>query len=481
MALPLNGFLFQPRWRPCYAADVSDLVEQVRQTILEKRLLRPGQAVVLAVSGGLDSMVMLHLLARLSGEHQWRLVVAHLNHGLRGRESDADQAFVRAAAAQLGLPFVTKRVAVTRHAQQRNLSVEMAARQLRHQFLARTAPACGAATVALAHHADDQVETFFLRLLRGAGGESLAGMRYRSPSPADPRVELIRPLLGCRRSALRDFAQAAKVDFREDASNLKADFLRNRLRLELLPLLTAEFQPALATTVLRTMELVGAEAEYVGELARGWLWRARRQPFAKLHVALQRRILQSQLLALGVAPSFDLIEALRLAPDKPVMAEPGLQLRRAADGAVSLGRLKTVSFNPRQLTVDLTGPSGSVTFGSLVLEWALKPLPPGARQALEPQPGAERFDADKVGSPVHLRHWQPGDRFQPIGLRQATKLQDLFVNLKVPRPERHRRVLATTHEGVIFWVEGLRISEQFRLDNGTRRCLEWRRRRPAEA
>jgi tRNA(Ile)-lysidine synthase len=460
---------------------MSDLVEQVRHTILHKRLLRPGQPVVLAVSGGLDSMVLLHLLARLSGEHQWRLVVAHLNHGLRGRESHGDQAFVRAAAARLGLPFVAKRAAVNRHAQQHKLSVEMAARQLRHQFLARAALACGAATVALAHHADDQVETFFLRLLRGAGGESLGGMRYRSPSPADPRVELIRPLLGCRRNALRDFAQAAKVDFREDASNVQSDFLRNRIRHELLPLLTAEFQPALATTVLRTMELVGTESEYVGELARGWLARARRPPFARLHVALQRRVLRSQLLALGLAPAFDLIEALRLAPDKPVMAEPGLQLRRAADGAVSLGRVKTVSFDPRRLTVELAGPSGTAPFGPLAVEWALKPLAPGAWQALEPQPGAERFDADKVGSPIHLRHWQPGDRFQPIGLRQACKLQDLFVNLKVPRPERHRRVLATTRQGVVFWVEGLRISEQFRLDNGTRRCLEWRWRRLAEA
>jgi tRNA(Ile)-lysidine synthase len=376
---------------------------------------------------------------------------------------------------------VTKRAAVKRHARQRKLSVEMAARQVRHQFLARAALACGAGAVALAHHADDQVETFLLRLLRGAGGESLGGMSYRSPSPADPRVELIRPLLGCRRSALRDFAQAGKVDYREDSTNVKTDFLRNRIRHELLPLLRAQFQPALETTVLRTMELIGTESAYVGELARCWLARQRRQPFARLHVALQRRVLQSQLLALGVAPSFELIEALRLAPDKAVMAEPGWQVRRTAKGAVRLGRVKIVKFDPRHLTVALAGPAGRVTFGPLGLEWALKPLAPGAWQGPVPEPRRERFDADKVGSPVHLRHWQPGDRFQPIGLRQACKLQDLFVNLKVPRAERHLRVLATTRQGVIFWVEGLRINEQFKLDGGTRQCLEWRWRRAGEA
>jgi tRNA(Ile)-lysidine synthase len=292
---------------------------------------------------------------------------------------------------------------------------------------------------------------------------------------------LIRPLLGCRRNALRDFAQAAPVGYREDSSNAQTDFLRNRLRHELLPLLTAEFQPALETTVLRTMELIGAESEYVGELARGWLARRRRPPFAKLHLALRRRVLQSQLLALGVTPSFDLIEALRLTPDKAVMAEPGLQLWRAADGLLRLSRVKTVNFDSRQLTVELAGPAGKTAFGQLVLEWTLKPLAPGAWREPHPEPGCERFDADKVGSPVHLRHWQPGDRFQPIGLRQAGKLQDLFVNLKVPRAERHRRVLAATRQGVIFWVEGMRISEQFKLDAGTRRCLEWRWRRAGEA
>lgn len=456
-------------------------MQQVRETILQKRLLRPGQLVVVAVSGGLDSMVLLNVLARLSGEQQWRLVVAHLNHALRGRESDRDEAFVRAAAARLDLPFVAKRAAVERHARQQRLSVEMAARELRHRFLARAALARGAGTVALAHHADDQVETFLLRLLRGAGGESLGGMRRRSPSPADPRVELIRPLLGCRRSALRDFAQAERVDYREDSSNARTDFLRNRIRHELLPLLAAVYQPALETTVLRTMEVIGTESECIGELARRWLACQRRPQFAKLHIALQRRVLQSQLLALGVAPSFELIESLRLASDRLVTAEQGLQLRRTADGAVRPGRVKTASFDPRQLTVELAGPAGKAAFGGLGLEWARQPLALGAWRGPHPGPGGERFDADKVGGTVHLRHWQPGDRFQPIGLPRAAKLQDLFVNLKVPHVERRRRVLAATCQGAIFWVEGMRIGEQFKLDRATRNCLEWRWRRAGEA
>jgi len=163
-----------------------DLPEQIEEVIRGKRLFRDGQKILVAVSGGLDSMVLLALLQRLAGAHRWRLTVAHFNHQLRGKEADADERLVRDTANSLGLPLVAGSGAVKEHARRRGLSLEMAARELRHSFLATAAKNSGIASVALAHHADDQVETFFLRLLRGAGSRGLGGMDWLAPSPAKP-------------------------------------------------------------------------------------------------------------------------------------------------------------------------------------------------------------------------------------------------------------------------------------------------------
>ena len=147
----------------------------------------------------------------------------------------------------------------------------MAARKLRHEFYVRAARERNISVVALAHHADDQVELFFLRLLRGAGSEGLAGMKWCSSSPADMKITLVRPMLDAAKADLRDFARENKVRFREDATNASLDLPRNRVRNELLPLLRRRYQPALTRTILRLMELVGAEVEVVGETARRWL------------------------------------------------------------------------------------------------------------------------------------------------------------------------------------------------------------------
>ncbi|HXC99166.1 MAG TPA: tRNA lysidine(34) synthetase TilS, partial [Verrucomicrobiae bacterium] len=174
---------------------MSNLLSRVEESVRAKKLFREGESVLIAVSGGLDSMVLLHLLARLTPAHHWRLAVAHFNHQLRGRSSHADQHLVEQTAKKLGLPFVAGRADVRAFASRRGESIEMAARELRHKFLAKTALRRKIRVIALAHHADDQVELFFLRLLRGAGVEGLAGMKWRNPSPANSRITLARPLL----------------------------------------------------------------------------------------------------------------------------------------------------------------------------------------------------------------------------------------------------------------------------------------------
>jgi tRNA(Ile)-lysidine synthase len=521
-----------------------------------------GQRILVAVSGGLDSMVLLHVLHELAPRHGWQLTVAHLNHQLRGPSSDADERLVRRTARRLGLPVRIEQSDVRRIAWTHHLSLEMAAREVRHEFLARTAAQLTIPSIALAHHADDQLELFFLRLFRGSGGEGLSGIRWQNPSPNNRQVELVRPLLDQPKSALLRHAVEAGIRFREDATNACLDIQRNRIRHELLPLLRAKFQPALDKVILRTADIVGAEADFAAEAAVEWLnlqgkgkqagWQATpgkgarsrgktnrarlscpTTSFEKLPVALQRRVVQVQLLSQGIAADYSLIEQLRSSANQRVSIGLGQQeikgsgphislptrcaansgntptgrldrsatrqslSREDADsrGSISVGatpaavsalrdsagilRLEVPEqegFRPDSIGVILSGGAGQTEFGGAVIRWRIEHKQPIDRP--HAASGREFFDADKVGSPIRLRHWQPGDRFQPIGMAHPVKLQDFFTNRKVPFGSRRRLIVATTGDGEVFWVEGMRISERFKLSEQTISRLQWRWKRP---
>lgn len=457
---------------------MSNLLEQVGETIGSRGLLRRRQSVLVAVSGGVDSMVLLQILHRLSRKHAWRLTVAHLNHRLRGRSSDADERLVTRTAHKLGLSVIVERTKVKAVAATERISLEMAARKVRHEFLARTAERLKIRTLALAHHADDQVELFFLRLLRGSGGEGLAGMKWQNPSPANPKLELVRPLLDQPKETLREFARENKITFREDASNASSDILRNRIRCELLPLLRRKYQPALDRTVARVMEITGAEAECVGQLATDWLATppGTARPFANLPTAVQRRCLQIQLLRQQVTPSFELVENLRARPGHWVKVSPELAVIQAGDGWLRWQASRIFATpNPAVCELDLLRGSRTGVFDGVKFKWQTARR--RSQQLPKPQAGREVFDADRVGPRVLLRHWRAGDRFQPSGMKSPVKLQDLFTNGKIPRDRRHALIVAETASGDIFWVEGLRIAERFKLTGATIHCLQWQWKR----
>lgn len=460
-----------------------ELPARVLAAIRAHHLLRRGDTVLVAVSGGADSVVLLDLLHRGAATEGWRLAVAHFHHGLRGREADADAAWVRRLARRLKLPCHVGRGDVRALARARGLSLEAAARQARHAFLAATARAIGAPKIALAHHADDQVETFLLRALRGSGSEGLAGMKWKAPSPADAAATLVRPLLGESRTALRAYAQAAGLSFREDSSNRHTAQTRNLLRRRVVPWLR-RVQPALTEVVPRTMRLLAEEADYLIEVAARWL-RRRRPPFAALHPAVQRRVIQLQVRAAGLEPDSELIERLRRQPGVPLQAADGLRLIRDASGRVRPAPLEPPGFpsgSPAELRLDLRAPTGAAHFAGLHVRWRIRTRKAGPVRRLRRRPGREWLDADRVGEAVTLRHWRPGDRFQPLGLPRPAKLQDLFTNAKVPRAERHQRGVAMSAGGEIIWVEGLRPGETVRLTPASQRVLEWswsRPRRPA--
>jgi tRNA(Ile)-lysidine synthase len=479
---------------------VSDLLQRAEAEIQKRQLFKRGEGILVTVSGGPDSMVLLYLLCALSKKWRWKIVVAHFNHQLRGRASDADEKLVRKTAARLKLQVATGCANVKEVSRKSKLSIEMAARKLRHEFFARMAAKHRLSTIALAHQADDQVEHFFLRLLRGAGSEGLQGMRWRSPSPTDPKIALVRPLLGFTKAELLAFARENRIRFREDQTNFSTDFLRSRIRNELLPLLRRKYQPGLTKTVLRLMEIIGAESDFIGAAVQQWLrksagpdltagWVARRRPanhwnFDRLPVAVQRRVLQHQLAERGITANFELVERLRASPDTYVSASANISAVRDPSGNIKLRAESGLEFNANERATNLTNRPGSTVFDGVKLNWRTGAAKEFLGRKFQGRPATETkkevcefFDADKIGGRMVLRHWRPGDRFHPIGLKSAAKLQDLFVNAKVPREQRRNLIVAEAAGGDIFWVQRLRISDRFKLTRQTKRCLLWRWRR----
>ncbi|MCS7234574.1 MAG: tRNA lysidine(34) synthetase TilS [Armatimonadota bacterium] len=446
------------------------LLETVRRTVEDHRLIPPGTRVLAACSGGADSVALVHLLSRLSGEGKWEVAVGHVNHGLRPA-AEEDAAFVADLARRMQLPFFVRRLHGLGAA-----NLEARARTARYAALAELAREAGAQVVATAHTLDDQAETVLLRLLRGTGVTGLAGIL---PSrPVAHGIQVVRPLLWCRRQALREFLADCGESWREDETNLDPQRARNRVRHHLLPALVAESP--------RLVELLGQLAEVVREEEVVWAewvhrtfrelaqpgdggWRVSLPRFLQLPVALQRRLLR-QLAGNFRAGSFVHVEEarrlLRTGQAGQELTLPGgLRVRRES-GSFWVGRVGgPAAGEPAELAVP--GRVVSPELGVMV-EAAVEP------RATFPRQGRWEAELDERWAHRRLvvRSRQPGDRIRlNVGTR---KLQDLLVDLKVPRWVRDHVPVLATEEGEVLWVVGYRVADGARPAPDAARCLRVR-------
>jgi tRNA(Ile)-lysidine synthase len=453
-------------------------------------LLTPGEPLLVGVSGGADSVALLHSLIQLGSKDSgqgWRLHVCHLNHQLRGADSDADAEFVRQLAQRHGLPFTIEKRDVATLAADRKLSLEDAARRARHKFLAAVAEQTGIKTLALAHTADDQVETFLLKLLRGAGATGLSGMELERQLGG---MRVIRPLLGVRRNEILDYLATEKVSWREDASNADPRFTRNRIRHVLLPLLEREFNPAVRETLLRTVEILRDEDSYLTHHVSNAVYSPACsgdeidiEALAGWPPAVQRRVVR---LWLGSETEFGFehIEAVR---ELAVSDSPSAEVHLPEDLIVyreydELKKVRREELEPVRGKWPLAI-SGETVIRELGVKFICHPEPiEGSRSlpkeilrsAQNDKKSEESLDLGSLGDSPFIRTWQEGDRFQPLGMSGEKKLQDFFVDEKVPRRVRGRTPLLCAADGRISWVVGVRIADPFKIGKNTRRILRMR-------
>ncbi len=408
-------------------------------TALDRHGLLPEKAhLVMGVSGGADSVALLRAFHALGIS----CTVAHVNHRLRGAESDADERFVRELATSLGLPVSVESIDVRALAERTGQSLEMAARQARHEFFAGFGPS----TIALAHHADDQVETFFLKLARGAGAEGLGGMAYaQSIGP----LRLIRPMLAIPRAEILGWLEAQGFAWREDASNCDERFKRNRVRHTVLPMLAKALNPDIRETVLRTMEILREENAWLEKQLEG-------MTLATCdNKALRRRMLRKWLFENGAEEAgFDAVEQI-LGLMAAGQGTTFFELNNRQRVVVEYGIPRFEQVEPAAMPAP-DGPEG-LPHVRLTIEsgtgWR-KDHGNGAGLL----PAEASFDAAKVGdSPIEVRGWRPGDRMEPFGMEGCRKLQDILTDQKVPRLQRPRiPVVVCRHE--IIWLPGYRTA-----------------------
>jgi tRNA(Ile)-lysidine synthase len=458
------------------------LIDLVQRTIRRHGLLPCGSRVVVALSGGADSVALLIVLREIAATEGFHLAGAvHLNHQLRGAQADADEEFCRKLAVELDIPLHVERADVAALARVRGVSIEQAAHDARHEFFARAAIHANASVVAVAHTRNDQAETFLLRLLRGAGPRGLSGMHPRSGI-------VVRPFIETPRSDVRSFVSARQLAFREDETNADRSIPRNRIRHELIPLLETRFSPRIVDVLDREATIAREDAEYLDEAARVAAEQliARTEAGVELSAAsvleeapaVARRVIRiAQQLASGGFVGFEAVDAvLRLAVSKssgPIDL-PGHRVNRRGDTLVLTRSAGRAAANSRiSFTYDLGVPgSVNVPEAGCAISADITIVPAG-ESAMEMWTLTGRSDeaileAGGLMGPLSVRNRRPGDRFRPLGLRGHKKVQDLFVDAKVSRDKRDTTPIILDSAGHIVWVPGHALAEQFRVTDRTR-------------
>jgi len=461
------------------------MLEQVAKTIARYSMFQPGQRVGVAVSGGADSVCLLHVLRELAPRWNLRLVVLHLDHKLRGEESRQDAAFVRRLAAKLDLPFGLQETDVGALCRETGENLEQAARAVRLEFFQRERQAGTIDRVATGHTRSDQAETVLFRFLRGAGTAGLAGIRPVTDAG------IVRPLIESDRAGIERYLRERGIAWRTDSTNASTAFARNRIRHELLPQLTLDWNPAMTETLAHTADWALAEEAYweaeMARLAPAHLVHEPPavlidiDPLVALPLAVARRLVRraieiakGDLRGVGFGHLAGVLELTASAEGHGRLQIPGLDIFRSFDrlriAPPALDNLDNRNYRlplPVPGAVQLPGQKMVVhteLFENTNVTETLSDVYNGCVGCL---------DWNRLCSPLEIRNWRPGDQYQPVGHSGAEKIKVLFHQARVPLWERRHWPVVTMGE-VILWARRFGPASGFAATPGSRPVLSIR-------
>ena len=454
----------------------SEILEKVERTIAGHGMMRRGDGVVAGLSGGPDSVCLLHVLHRLGALLGIRLVAAHFDHGLRPAEDENETRFVTGLARSLNIPVDGGKWASSQIPGKG--SMEERARDARYRFLEAARRKFACRRIALGHTLDDQAETVLIRLLRGSGPAGLSGI------PPRRKGGIIRPLIDIRRSDIESYLARNGLSYVTDSSNADQRILRNRIRLELLPVLT-NYQPRIIENLARTARIMRDDEDWMAGTAAEWLNDSAEQgenhtvripvaAFNRLHRSVRNRVIRLALeRAAGTLRRVDAghVEAVnRLAAGSRPQAR--LDLPNNATVARTYGHLVFATFSeaaPIDFSYTIGGP-GIFRLEAIQRNIALTVGPAESRNSNENAPRTARLDADRVAFPLTVRNPRPGDRFIPLGMSGHKKVKDFFIDLKIPASDRLRTPILLQGNDIV-WICGYRIDERVKVTPDTRRVL----------
>lgn len=435
-------------------------------------MFEPGNKILVAVSGGPDSVAMLHALHTHSAEFGISLHVAHLNHGIRGEQSNIDEEFVRNLAQHYGLDATTEKVDVPSLQQELKVGIEEAAREIRYKFLRETAANIGADKIAVGHNADDRAESVLLNVIRGTGIDGLGSIQ-------PIRGNIVRPLIETWRYEIEDYIRENNLQFRIDESNTDTTYSRNRVRYELIPLLQRDYNPQVKQALLRLAEIASLQSD----LIHGLTDRAREQVtyrnvldaglFLSLPKSLQYELIRVEILGLKgdlKDVTFEqvnrVIQELNTGNNFTITLPSGrIYAERRGNAFLIRPEEELPDINPFEYVLQLPGITQIPETG-IALDCSIIDNPQPQKLPLD-----ETFiDIDVIRGKLYARNTRPGDRIIPFGMHREKKLQDVFVDKKVPRKQRAEAVVISDDEKIL-WVVGVIASESVRVTNDTNKAV----------
>ncbi len=445
---------------------MAGLLEKMQSFIAEQELCAPDDRLLLAVSGGIDSMVMAHLLTAAG----YDCGVAHCNFSLRGEESDDDEMFVRSWAADRDLLFYVHRFDTERYAEEHGLSIQMAARDLRYAWFRRVAREEGYDRIVLAHNRNDLAETFLINLVRGTGLRGLTGIRPR-------QEELIRPLLFARREEIAAFARREGIGWREDSSNRSVKYTRNKIRHEIIPAfeeINPSFVDTLAATAGRLAGVNSVFDKYMEEVRPQYLIESSGRvmiPLEKLRQAQARAAILFELLnpyGFSSGTTGEILRALDSPPGKQFFS-PTHRLIKDREFLIITPLTPGEEVKRYYIEEGNTGISEP-------LRLRISSFSRDAGFRIPHNPDIAVLDRDRLTWPLVIRRWQQGDYFRPLGMKGMKKLSDFFIDHKLSLDEKEKIWLITEGDRIV-WIPGMRMDDRYKITDATKNILqiEWLR------